>query len=127
LHLTQRSLAEKLGVDATHIALIEGGRRKPSLRLVARIADSLALDRQDVLLLAHPEARALLLRREPEPRRMPPLSWRRFIKNKALLRRYQVTKPELDTLEHLSLLGTVISSKEFLAVLMLIRDIPEHN
>jgi transcriptional regulator with XRE-family HTH domain len=127
LRLTQRSLAEKLGVEATHLALIEGGRRKPSLKLVVRIADSLGLNRQDVLLLAHPEARALLFGRDSEPRRRPPLSWRRFIKNNALLVRYQVTKPELEILEHLSLLGTAISIKEFLAVLMLIRDIPEHN
>jgi hypothetical protein len=30
-------------------------------------------------------------------------------------------------LEHLSLLGTVISTKEFLAILTLIRDIPERE
>src|SRR6516164_8224074 len=32
----------------------------PSLKLVAHITDSLRLDRQDFLLLAHPEGRALL-------------------------------------------------------------------
>jgi transcriptional regulator with XRE-family HTH domain len=60
LRLTQRSFAEKLGVEVGHVAFIESGRRKPSLKLVARIADSLGLDRQDVLFLARPEARALL-------------------------------------------------------------------
>jgi transcriptional regulator with XRE-family HTH domain len=127
LGLTQRSLAQKLGVEASHVAFIESGRRKPSLKLVARIGDTLGLDRQDVLLLAHPEARVLLSRTESEPRKTPPLSWQRFTKNGALLARYHVTKRELQVLQHLSQLGTTISTKEFLAILTLIRDIPEHE
>src|SRR5712691_5606834 len=78
LGLTQRALALKLGVEASHVAFIESGRRKPSLKLVARIADTLGLDRQELLVL-----------------------------------------------EHLSLLGTAVTAKEFLAILTLIRDIPE--
>jgi DNA-binding XRE family transcriptional regulator len=127
LGLTQRSLAQKLGVEASHVAFIESGRRKPSLKLVGRIADTLGLDRQEVLLLAHPEARALLSRTDSEPRSTPPPSWQRFTKNTALLARCHVTKGELQALEHLSLLGTVISTKEFLAILTLIRDIPERE
>src|SRR5216683_4783726 len=83
LGLTQRSLAQKLGVEASHVAFIESGRRKPSLKLVARIADTLGLERQEVLLLAHPEAGALLSRTEAEPRQRPPLSWQRFTSNTA--------------------------------------------
>jgi transcriptional regulator with XRE-family HTH domain len=127
LGLTQRSLAQKLGVEASHVAFIESGRRKPSLKLVGRIADTLGLDRQEVLLLAHPEARALLSRTDSEPRSTPPPSWQRFTKNTALLARCHVTKGELQVLEHLSLLGTAISTKEFLAILTLIRDIPERE
>jgi len=122
LGLTQRSLAQKLGVEASHVAFIETGRRMPSLKLVARLADTLGLDRQEVLLLAHPEARALLFEPESEAPKSPPLSWQRFIKNTALLARCHVTKRELQVLEHLSLLGTAISTKEFMAILMLIRD-----
>jgi len=77
------------------------------------------------LLLAHPEVSVLLSRTEAEPRPRPPLSWQRFTKNSALLARCHVTKRELQVLEHLSLLGTAISTKEFLAILTLIRDIPE--
>jgi transcriptional regulator with XRE-family HTH domain len=102
---TQRSLAQKLGVEASHVAFIESGRRKPSLKLVGRIGDTLGLDRQEVLLLAHPEARALLSRTDSEPRSTPPPSWQRFTKNTALLARCYVTKGELQVLEHLSLLG----------------------
>jgi transcriptional regulator with XRE-family HTH domain len=126
LGLTQRSLAQKVGVEASHVAFIESGRRKPSLKLVGRIADTLALDPQELLLLAHPEARVLLSAKESEPRKRRPLSWQRFIKNSALLARYHVTARELEVLEHISLLGTEISAKEFLAILTLLRDIPNH-
>jgi transcriptional regulator with XRE-family HTH domain len=127
LGFTQRSLARKIGVEASHVAFIEGGRRKPSLKLVARIADTLGLYRRDVFLLAHPEASVLLSQTESEPRQRPPLSWRRFTRNSALLARCHVTRRELQILEHLSLLGTAISTKEFLAILTLIRDVPEHE
>jgi transcriptional regulator with XRE-family HTH domain len=125
LGLTQRRLAEKLGVQASHVAFIEGGRRKPSLRLVAKIADTLGLDRQQLLILAHPEATALIAEgnSKPPPKKTSP-SWQRFIENHELLARYHVTNRELQALENLSLLGTVHATKEFLAILTLIRDIP---
>jgi transcriptional regulator with XRE-family HTH domain len=125
LGLTQRALAQKLGVEASHVAFIESGRRKPSLKLVARIADTLGLDSQELLVLAHPEAKALLTTSQPESPKRTTVSWQRFIKDHALLARYHVTKRELQVLEHLSLLGTALSAKEFLAILTLIRDIPE--
>jgi transcriptional regulator with XRE-family HTH domain len=125
LGLTQRSLAQKLGVEASHVAFIESGRRKPSLKLVARLADTLGLDRQELLVLAHPEAKALLTVNQTESPKKSTPSWQRFIKDHALLARYHVTKRELQVLEHLSLLGTALTSKEFLAILTLLRDIPE--
>ena len=127
LGFTQRSLAEKLEIEASHIAFIESGRRKPSLKLIARMADILGLDRQEVLVLAHPEAQALLTPTKPEPPKHTNPSWRRFIKDHTLLARYNVTKRELQHLEKISLLGTVLSAKEWLAILTLIRDIPEHS
>jgi transcriptional regulator with XRE-family HTH domain len=124
LGLTQRSLAQKLGVEPSHVAFIESGRRKPSLKLVARLADTLGVDRQSLLILAHPEAESLLAKAKPgTPSKAPP-SWQRFIKNRELLACYHVSERELRALEHLSLLGTVRSPKEFLAILTLIRDIP---
>jgi transcriptional regulator with XRE-family HTH domain len=124
LGLTQRLLAERLGVEASHIAFIESGRRRPSLRLVAKIADTFGLDRQQLLVLAHPEAKALIAEAPSKAPKNSAPSWQRFIKNHGLLARYHVTERELQALEHLSMLGTVHSAKEFLAILTLIRDIP---
>ena len=123
LGLTQRSLAQKLGIEASHVSFIESGRRKPSLQLVGRMADALGLDRQELLVLAHPEANALLTATNSAPPKPTTASWQRFIKDHALLARYHVTTRELHVLEHLSLLAT-LSAKEFLAILTLIRDIP---
>ena len=57
---TQRELARKLGVKASHIAYLENGRRRPSLSLLSRIAETLELDKQRLFLLAHPEAQWIL-------------------------------------------------------------------
>jgi transcriptional regulator with XRE-family HTH domain len=127
LGLTQRSLAQKLGVEPSHVAFIESGRRKPSLKLLAPLADILGLDRQNLLILAHPEAEELITPTKPEtPAKIYP-SWRRFVENHELLRRYNVTDRELRALESLNLLGTVHSAKEFLVILTLIRDLPSRR
>jgi transcriptional regulator with XRE-family HTH domain len=110
--------------EASHVAFIESERRKPSLKLVARIADILGVDRQKLLLLAHPEAKELLAEPTREKPHKSSPSWRRFVANQELLRRYNVTDRELAALESLNLLETVNSAKEFLAILTLIRDIP---
>ena len=124
LGLSQRSLAEKLGVEASHIAFIESGRRKPSLKLIARLADVLGIDRQRLLILVRPEAKELISQPKAEKPRKPMPSWQRFIKNRELLARYHVTDDELRILENVSLLGTAVSARNFLAILMLIRDVP---
>jgi DNA-binding XRE family transcriptional regulator len=107
LGLTQRSLASKLGVEASHVAFIENGRRRPSLKLVGRIADTLGFDRLQILILAHPETREFLTMRNSESgsRKMSPC-WKRFMKARKLLVRYHVTDSELRVLERLSLFGT---------------------
>jgi hypothetical protein len=78
---------------------------------------------QDLLILAHPEAKELIAEAKPEKRPKLSPSWQRFIENRELLARYNVTNHELRALENLSFLGTVSSAKEFLAILTLIRDI----
>jgi len=124
LGLIQQALAQQLGVEGSHIAFIENGRRKPSLKLMGRLADILGLDRLHLLILAHPEVKELIAEAKPEKVRQTSPSWRRFIENRELLTRYNVTDRELHILEHLSFLGTTLSAKEFLAILTLIRDIP---
>ncbi len=62
LRLTQRELAAKLGVKASHVAYLENGRRRPSLSLLHRLSTVMGLDSETIFLLAHPEAKELLSR-----------------------------------------------------------------
>src|SRR5260370_19244907 len=89
LALTQRELANQLGVKASHVAYIESGRRKPSLTLIRRIADALGLDRQQMFLLSHPEAK-YLVNQAPESA-APNAAWRRFAARHPFLKHHPVT------------------------------------
>lgn len=124
LALTQRALAQKVGVRASHIAYLENGRRNPSLSLLGRIAKTLGLNKQGLFLLAFPEAKTLVNPAAPAAPEKPEQAWRRFLSDRALLMRYRVTRREIRVLKHLSLLGSVLSPREFLAVLTLIRRTP---
>jgi transcriptional regulator with XRE-family HTH domain len=122
LSLSQRALAEMLGVRGSHVAYLEMGRRRPSLALLKRLADVLQLDRWQLFLLAHPEAKSLLSSSTtPAPREDPTKAWQRFANTRALRGRYHITPREIQALKHLSLLGYVLTELEFLAVLTLIR------
>jgi transcriptional regulator with XRE-family HTH domain len=121
LNLSQRALASRLGVEASYVAFLESGRRKPSLSLTQRLAKTLGIDRQQLFLLVHPEAKAML---EPAPKpeeRSPAQSWQELINDKALLSRYEVTPLELRALKQLSLLGYVLTQREFLTIVTVIR------
>jgi transcriptional regulator with XRE-family HTH domain len=112
-----------LGVKASHVAYLESGRRRPSLALLKHLADVLDLDRQQIFLLAHPEAKSLLTpAANSTPTEDPAQSWRRFVDDRGLRERYHITPREIQALKHLSLLGYVLTQREFLAILSLIRQ-----
>jgi transcriptional regulator with XRE-family HTH domain len=122
LNLTQRQLAQTLGVKGSHIAYLEKGRRRPSLALIKRLADVLDLDGRQLFLLAHPEAKSLLSGSgHPAYQEDPGRAWQRFVNSRPLHVRYQITPREIQALKQLSLLGYVLTELEFLAVLTLIR------
>src|SRR5882672_1834033 len=112
--LTQRELARKLGVKASHVAYLENGRRRPSLSLLARLADTLDLDKQRLFLLTHPEAVDLVgLRRDAAPKPSDN-AWRKFTDNRGILARHKVTDQELKVLQKVNLLGRVTAPSQFI-------------
>lgn len=123
--LTQRDLAARIGVKASHVAYLETGQRKPSLALLGRIADTLRLDRQKLFVMAHPEAKAMMPAARPARTKTPKEAWRTLLNDRALLARYQVTKKELQALKTLSMLGYAMSPREFVAIVTLLRRDPE--
>ena len=50
--MTQRALAEEVGVGAPHISKIEAGRESPSDELLRKIADAFDCDFEELLLAA---------------------------------------------------------------------------
>ena len=129
LDLTQRELALRLGVKASHIAYLEAGRRRPSLSLLSRLADVLGLKKEPLFLLTHPEARELIgAAREPARRSDDrKQAWRSFVANKALLARHAVKPRELQVLSHVNLLGRVSAPRHFLFILNSIRQAVEEE
>jgi transcriptional regulator with XRE-family HTH domain len=127
LGLSQRALAEQLDIEPSYIAFLESGRRKPSLALLERIATTLRCDHQELFLLAHPEAKSMVT---PQPKlkpKQPAQAWQELMNDRAMLERYQVTSRELHALRQLSLLGYVLSPREFLTILTVIRRPPEES
>jgi transcriptional regulator with XRE-family HTH domain len=120
--LTQRELAGKLGVKASHVAYIESGLRRPSLTLVRRLAETLGLNKQKLLLMTYPEARYLIAPApKPSPGK-PDAAWREFAGDQAMLTQHSVTAAELKILREVSLLGRVAAPRNLLFVLNAIRQ-----
>src|SRR5438876_1699552 len=123
LGLSQRSVARWLRVAPGYLTMIEKGERRPSFKLIARIADTLRVDRQQLLFAAYPEAKEFVTQPNGTRQTKSSRSWRSFIKDRTLLAGYHVSERELQTLAP-SLSGMSLSSKQFLAILLLIRDYP---
>jgi transcriptional regulator with XRE-family HTH domain len=129
LGLTQRELALKLEVKASHVAYLEKDRRRPSLGLISRIANVLGLPKEPLFLLAHPEARSLLSERREAPGvdRNAGQVWRDFTGNKAMLAHHQVKPNELKVLSQVNLLGKVAAPRQFFFILNAIRQAAEEE
>jgi transcriptional regulator with XRE-family HTH domain len=54
--LTQRELAEKLGVTNTYLSAVENGSRKPSRKLLSKICESLDVEESVLQFLAIDES-----------------------------------------------------------------------
>ncbi len=123
LHFTQRELAEKLGVKPAHIAYLELDRRRPSLPLLARIAEILGLDREMLISLSYPEAKPFIgTHKEPAPAKPKDHVWKQFTGDRRLLNQHQVTGNELKVLRQVNLLGKISAPRNFLFILNSIRQ-----
>jgi transcriptional regulator with XRE-family HTH domain len=128
LRLTQRELAEKLGVKPAHIAYLELDRRRPSLPLLARIAEILGLDREMMISLSHPEAKPFMnARKDHHAPVAKDQVWKDFTGNRHLLARHKVTGNEMKVLSQVNLLGKISAPRNFLFILNSIRQAQEEE
>ena len=114
--LTQRGLAKIVGVKAAHIAYIENNRRRPSIALLKRLAEALGLNRREILVLAHPDAKYLI-----DESQTKHSAWKQFAANAALLECYNVSPAELRILKRVSMLEQVSHPRHFVFILNAIR------
>ena len=119
--MTQRDLAAAVGVKASHIAYIENSRRKPSISLINRLAETLGLNAKELLVLAHPEAKQIVDGERSAGKRADS-AWQRFAGNKALIRRNGVSPGELKMLKQVSMLSHVAHPGHFIFILNAIRQ-----
>jgi len=118
MRLTLREVAVRIGTSKPYIAHLESGRRHPSEKVVAKLAEVLGLDNRELFLLANPQAQALL---SAGPRGAERLVWEDFRKNEALRRLHNITSEEMEVLSRVALLGEIHSSHDLIYVLNAIR------
>jgi transcriptional regulator with XRE-family HTH domain len=116
--LSQREAGRRLGVSASIVSYIERGRRRPSLSLLASIADLIGIEKRRAFVLVWPEAVAMINAVTPKP--VNP--WHRFKSRRALLLHHRVTAREIKVLKQVSQLGVVANPRYFLFVLNSIRQ-----
>ncbi len=123
LGLSQQTLARKLGVRASHVGYLEQGRRRPSLKLLKSLADTLGVDKERLFLLSHPEAKDLI-EGDAGKRRSSGKgnAYQELVADKAALVRNNVTSKELKVLSHITLLGSVLQPRDYLFILNSIRQ-----
>ena len=120
LDLTQEEVAWRIKTSTPYVGHLESGKRHPSDKIVARLAEVLGLDNRELFFLANPNAQALLAA-EPE---MPESSaWEQFRKNDQLRRVHNVSNDELNMLSQVSLLGEIRSSRDLIYILNTVRHV----
>jgi transcriptional regulator with XRE-family HTH domain len=119
--LTQRQVAQDIGVKPSYVAYLEAGQRQPSLNLAIRLAELMKVDPVKLCCAAQPEL-AVLLADEPKPSGKHADAWKRFLTEASLLKRFHVTDEELRVLKEVSRLGKVARPRDLLFVLNTIRQ-----
>jgi len=118
LDLTQEEVARRIRTSTPYIGHLESGKRHPSYKIVARLAEMLGLDRRDLFFLANPRTQELL---SPEDECAPGSAWEKFKKNEQLRRIHNITTEEMEMLSRIELLGDVRSPRDFIFVLNTVR------
>jgi transcriptional regulator with XRE-family HTH domain len=124
MELSQREVALKLGVKASHVAQLESDcGARPSFQLLSRVARILEVDKDQLFQLAETRMNAASgARRAVSHPRDQSRVWGAFARNRALLDRYQVKPRELKALSKISLMGKVTGSEALLFILDAIRE-----
>ena len=118
LDLTQERIAHRVNAYVAYIGPLESGKRHPSEKLMAKVADALGLDKRGLFFLANPVARAFLAQGSERNGR---IAWNAFIPNASTRQLHKITDKEMEILFRVALMGEVRTAHDFLFVLKTIR------
>ena len=115
--LTQAEVARRIKTSVPYVGHLESGKRCPSNKIVARLAEVLGLDGRELFLLANPYARELL---GSEPTRTSS-AWENFRHNSHLQGIHNIGDTEMEMLSRVALIGEVRSPHDFIFILNTVR------
>ena len=119
LGLSQQKVARRINTSTPYVGHLESGKRHPSDKTVARIANVLGFDGRELYFLANPKARELLDQRA-QPNAAS--NWESFRNDAPLRQAHNVTPEEMEILSQVALLGEVQSPRSFIYILNTIRQ-----
>jgi transcriptional regulator with XRE-family HTH domain len=119
LHLTQEELSRLINTSVSYVANLEGGRRRPSDKVVMKLAEVLGLDARELFLFAIPKI-GLFLSELKSSEEMS--AWKTFLNSEALRETYNITDRELQMFSKVAMMGEVRSSQDFIFILKSIRQ-----
>ncbi len=118
LDLTQSEVARRIKTSTPYIGHLEAGKRHPSDKVIARLAETLGLDRRELFFLANPAALAMIESPSNPTQRS---AWDEFRRNERMHRLHNITTTEMDLLARVAAMGEVASPRDFVYVLNTIR------
>jgi transcriptional regulator with XRE-family HTH domain len=119
LDLTQDEVALRLHTSAAFVTHLETGQRRPSDKMLGKLASVWRFDKRKLCLLAKPSV-AELLRSEAD---LPSFAtWDAFRKNEPLHRANRIATEEMHLLSKVAKLGEVQSERDFIFVLIAVRQ-----
>jgi transcriptional regulator with XRE-family HTH domain len=114
---TQADVARRIKTSIPYVGHLESGKRSPSAKIVARLAQVLGLDGRELFLLANPRTRELL---GSEPTRTSS-AWDNFRHNRQLQGVHNIRDTEMEMLSRVALIGEVRSDRDFIFILNTVR------
>jgi transcriptional regulator with XRE-family HTH domain len=118
LDLTQQEVARRIKTSTPYVGHLEADKRRPSNKVLTRLADVLGLSRRDLFILANPRVVELLGSSESDRRNS---AWDLFRRDEEIRRVYHITVAEIELLSKVALMGDVISPRDFLFILNAVR------
>jgi len=118
LDLTQQEVARRIKTSTPYVGHLEAGKRHPSEKVVARLAEVLGLDRRELFFLANPGALELV-RSELNSRQRS--AWEEFKRNDRMRRLHNISGDEMDILSRVAALGEIGSPRDFIYILNTLR------